>query len=200
MTKQLKIFIIAGVVIVAGVIVAAVLTDGGGADYPVIESERPFLGRADASVIVQEFSDFQCPACQSAESTVKKIVQDYGDRIRFEYKHFPLTRIHPKAFSAALASECAHDQGKFWEYHDLLFLNQPNFSNPDLESYASQLGLDAASFSACLKSRAKADIVNSNMDEAESLGLTGTPTFFVNGKKLNSWGLLEQEVKAVLGE
>lgn len=200
MTKQLKIFIIVAAVIVVGGIIWAVLAMRGGTDYPEINSARPFLGSAEAMVIVEEFSDFQCPACQSAQLTVKQVAKEFGDQIRFEYKHFPLTRIHPRAFTAALAAECANDQGKFWEYHDLLFANQPNFSSSNLESYAISLSLDVESFSACLDNRAKADIVRADIDEAESRGVNSTPTFFVNGKKLNNWGLLGEEIKAALGE
>lgn len=200
MTKQLKIFIIVTTVIVVGGIIWAVLSMRGGAPYQDISSARPWLGSVEARVIVEEFSDFQCPACQNAQPTVKQVTKEFGDQIRFEYKHFPLTRIHPRAFTAALAAECANDQGKFWEYHDLLFGNQPNFSSSDLESYALSLSLDMESFSACLDSRAKADIVRADIDEAESRGINSTPTFFVNGKKLNNWGLLEEEIKAALGE
>lgn len=86
------------------------------------------LGKADAPVVLVEFSDFQCPFCARAEPTVKQIRSEYGDKVLFAYKHFPLTQIHPHAQAAAEASECAKDQGKFWEYHDKLIDNQQEWS------------------------------------------------------------------------
>ncbi len=192
-------FIIAGVIVVIGGI-GIWLSMGSAPTYENVASERPFKGGAEATVVVEEFSDFQCPACKAAQDTVKQIVNEYGDRIKLEFKHFPLTTIHPQAFRAALASECANDQGKFWEYHDLLFMNQPSFSPSELVSYAEGLGLNTESFSACLDSRAKNDVVRADMDEGKSRQINATPTFFVNGQIVQNWTQLSDIISAALGE
>ena len=118
--------------------------------YANVDSPRPIKGDAKSTIIVEEFSDFQCPACGAAQPTVDKILQTYGDKIAFAYRHFPLLSIHANAFSAALAAECANDQGKFWEYHDLLFKNQKDLRQAVLLRLADEAGLNKESFSACL--------------------------------------------------
>lgn len=192
-------FIIAGVVITIGGI-GIWLSMGSAPTYENVNSPRPVKGSSEAKVLVEEFSDFQCPACKSAQDTVKRVINEFGDQIRFEFKHFPLTTIHPQAFRAALASECANDQGKFWEYHDLLFINQPNFSPNELVSYAEGLGLNKDTFKACLDSRAKNDVVRADMAEASSRQINATPTFFVNGQVVQNWNQLGDIISAALGE
>ncbi len=192
-------FIIAGVVITIGAI-GIWLSMGSAPTYENVNSPRPVKGSSEAKVVVEEFSDFQCPACKSAQDTVKRVINEFGDQIRFEFKHFPLTTIHPQAFRAALASECANDQGKFWEYHDLLFINQPNFSPSELVSYAEGLGLNKDTFKACLDSRAKNDVVRADMAEASSRQVNATPTFFVNGQVVQNWNQLGDIISAALGE
>lgn len=192
-------FIIAGVVITIGAI-GIWLSMGSAPTYENVNSPRPVKGSSEAKVVVEEFSDFQCPACKSAQDTVKRVINEFGDQIRFEFKHFPLTTIHPQAFRAALASECANDQGKFWEYHDLLFINQPNFSPSELVSYAEGLGLNKDTFKACLDSRAKNDVVRADMAEASSRQVNATPTFFVNGQVVQNWNQLGDIISAAIGE
>lgn len=192
-------FIIAGVVVVIGGI-GIWLSMGSTPTYENVESARPFKGSSEATVIVEEFSDFQCPACKSAEDTVKLVTNEFGDKIKFEFRHFPLTTIHPQAFRAALAAECANDQGKFWEYHDLLYMNQPNFSPSELVSYAEGLGLNKETFKACLDSRAKNDVVRADMAEASSRQVNATPTFYVNGQVVQNWTQLRDVISAALGE
>lgn len=156
-------------------------------EYPDIFTPKPVLGNAEASVTITEFSDLQCPACRSAHPVTKQIVQEYGDLISFEYKHFPLTSIHPNAFKAAEGAECANDQGKFWEFVDLAFSNQQALQPRYLKQYASKLDIDEESFSNCLDSRAKRDIVSADQREGINLGVQGTPTFYINGVKLENW-------------
>ncbi|MFA6391613.1 MAG: DsbA family protein [Patescibacteria group bacterium] len=164
--------------------------------YNNVESARPFRGNADARIVIQEYSDFQCPACQSGAKYMDSVLAKFSDQIRFEFKHFPLTTIHENAFNSALASECANDQGKFWELHDIMFDNQNNLKKDDLKNYASQIaGIDAASFSACLDNRAEKDIVNADIKNGNNLGVQGTPTFYINGKELENYTLLEQEIQ-----
>ena len=166
--------------------------------YTLEAGDRPIKGSAEATILVEEFSDFQCPACKSAQGVVQDVVDTFGDKIAFTYKHFPLSSIHPFAMRAALASECANDQGKFWEYHDLLFANQPNFSEGELIAYAGDLELDTASFTACLKSRARQDIVRGDMREGDRRNVNSTPSFFVNGERVTEWTQLRSIIQGKL--
>lgn len=136
-----------------------------------------------AKIIIEEYSDFQCPYCGKAYPTVKQVKETYGDSIEFVYKHFPLPS-HTFAQKAAEASECARNQGKFWEYHNILFANQLALTVSDLKQYALDLGLNGDQFNGCLDSDIKKDIVRNNLLEGQRKGVTGTPSFFINGKKL----------------
>lgn len=138
---------------------------------------------SNAEVTILEYSDFQCPFCGRAMMTLKDIQETYGDKVEIIYKHFPL-QFHKYAEKAAEASECARDQEKFWEYHDMLFENQDNLGIDSLKAYASQLGLDKKKFDKCLDSGEKRDSVKRDYDEGVSKGVSATPTFFINGKKL----------------
>ncbi|MBI5001757.1 DsbA family protein [Candidatus Woesearchaeota archaeon] len=155
--------------------------------YDDVYTAKPIKGNTDAMVRIVEFSDFQCPACGAAAPTVKKIMEVYGDRVSLEYKHFPLTSIHAFAFNAAEASECANDQGKFWEMHDIMFEKQDELSISSLKDYAEQIGLDTEKFNNCLDSNAKAKYVTADFNEGIGKGVDSTPSFFVNGKKIESW-------------
>ncbi|MFH1112184.1 MAG: thioredoxin domain-containing protein [Patescibacteria group bacterium] len=198
MNRTAKIWIFVLVLIVTAIVLLWFWQSTDKPVYPDINSPRPWLGNKDATIVVEEFSDFQCPSCKSAEALVKDIVAAFGDRIVFFYKHFPLSSIHPFAFRAALAAECANDQGKYWEYHNLLFQNQPNFSENELINYAADLNLDAQNFSACLKSRAKEDVVKNDLREGDKRNLNATPTFFVNGDQVENWTQLKSIIQARL--
>jgi protein-disulfide isomerase len=134
----------------------------------------------DAITII-EWSDFECSFCARAAPTVKQIKQTYGDKVNIIYKHFPLS-FHPNAQKAAEASECARDQGKFWEYHDVLFANQQALGVTSLKQYAVNLGLDASKFNSCLDSGEKAGVVARDMAEGQAFGVSGTPGFSVGGQ------------------
>src|SRR5688572_566173 len=114
--------------------------------YEVDVTTAPAKGPAGAVVTVAGFSEFECPFCQSAVPTLKKLEKTYKDRVRFVWKHLPLVSIHGKAMGAAIAAEAARNQGKFWEYHDKLFANQERLEPGDLTRYARELGLDVARF------------------------------------------------------
>ncbi len=137
-----------------------------------------------SKVVIEEFSDFECPFCGRAFPTVDRILDEYGDQVEFVYKHFPLTSIHPRAQKAGEASECARDQGKFKEYHDKLFQNQRALEITNLKQYAADLGLNTDKFNSCLDNSDKASVVNNDLAEGRQRGVTGTPTFFINGQKL----------------
>ena len=153
-----------------------------------VEVTDHIKGNAEASVVLVEYSDFQCPACASFQPVMEQVMSAYGEKIRFEYKHFPLP-IHPYAQQAALAAEAAGQQGKFYEYHDLLFKNQQAWSQSVTPGslflqYAQELGLDMDKFRQHQKSSILRDNVRADMNEARELGLTGTPTFFLNGERM----------------
>ncbi len=139
-------------------------------------------GNPDAKVVIIEYSDFQCPFCGKAQTTVEQILNDYNGKVKLYYKQFPLTQIHPNAQKAAEASLLAADQGKFWEYHDLLFENQDNLDLASLKRYAAQLNLDMEKFNSGLDSGIKAQAVNKDLEEGIRNGVGGTPMFFINGQ------------------
>ena len=147
-----------------------------------VDAADPVLGPAAAPVTIVEFSDFQCPFCQRVMPTLKQVREKYGDRVRIVWKDFPLTSIHPQAFKAAEAGNCAREQGKFWEYHDRLFTNQQALQPEFLKKYAADAGLDAAKFSACLDTAKYSDRVQEQMGIGTGLGVASTPSLFINGR------------------
>lgn len=150
---------------------------------PVSPDDDPALGSPDAPVLIVEFSDFQCFYCaRFANETLGPILDTYGDSVRLVYRDFPLSSIHPQAEKSAEAAQCAHQQGKFWEYHDLLFENQQALDIGSLKVYAQQLGLDSEAFDDCLDSGHFATEVEQDLTDGVNYGVTATPTFFVNGR------------------
>ncbi len=151
-----------------------------------IESEDHFLkGSPSSNVFVIEYSDFECPFCARAYTdAIAGIKSSYSDEeVAVIYRHFPLNSIHPNAQKAAEAAECAGEQGKFVEMHDMLFELGVAGGSATYKSYASQLGLDTAKFNSCLDSGKYASKVSSDLQEGSSLGIQGTPGFFVVAKK-----------------
>ncbi|MBI1813127.1 thioredoxin domain-containing protein [Candidatus Peregrinibacteria bacterium] len=150
-------------------------------------SSRPPRGNPQASILVQEFADLQCPSCRSAQTlVVQPLLEKYGSQIRFEYRHFPIQSLHRYALDAAEAAECAADQGKFWEFVDLDYANQDLLNRTAIQQWAQQLKLDTSLFSRCTRSRIKRKEILADYDEGTAGGVTGTPTFFVNGQKVDS--------------
>lgn len=161
-------------------------------DYAsLVTPTSPALGSEKAPVTIVEFSDFQCPFCRKfyndAYQEIKKTYIDTG-KVRMVFRHYPLS-FHPAARPAAIASQCAFDQGKFWEYHDLMFEEQDKqgqgtvtFGAAELKAWAQKLGMNASKFNSCLDSSEHGDIVDTDMKVAGTLGITGTPSFVVNGK------------------
>jgi len=148
-----------------------------------VPAHAPCKGPKHAKVTIVEFSEFQCPFCARVLGTVKEIVDTYRDKVRICFLHNPLP-FHKDAPNAAVASIAAHRQGKFWEYHDKLFANQRALSEGDLERYAVEIGLDASRWKADFQARAGEDAVKSDQALAAKIGARGTPTFFINGRKL----------------
>ncbi len=164
-------------------------------------ASNPTIGSDSAKVVITEYADFGCPACRAWHNAgiLEQVLASYGDQVQFVWKDFPvITAQSPKA---AEAGQCALDQGKFWEYHDVLFENASALNVNDLKRYAAQLGLDIAQFNQCLDSGQNRAKVEQNLDEARSLGLPGTPSFLVNGKKLvgpPSFETLKATIDAIL--
>ena len=222
-------FIIIGAVLVA-VIAAVVLmsrqsTSGGtsatnagsatapnpstAARAPQPGAPGPYVrGGANARVTLEEFSDFQCPACGGLEPGLRRVVNDYGDRVRLVFRHFPLN-MHKYAFIASRAAEAAGQQGKFWEMHDMIYDNQKEWSEAmeprvQFDAYATRLGLDVQRFKADMERQDLAERVKADMLRGNSLGVKGTPTLYLNGRELVPGKLvteddLRRELDAALG-
>lgn len=183
-------FIVFGIAIAIVIIVIAVVksNNGGGGGN---QTADPAIGPQDAKVVVKEYSDFQCPACKAVAPIVKDVLEEYGDTIRFEYNDFPLPR-HEYSSAAAIAAQCAFDQNKFTEYHDILFYQQNTWAQAAsreaaqglFEQYAQDIGLDVSAFTACTTSEDIAERIDEDKAEARGLGVNQTPTFFVNGKRV----------------
>jgi protein-disulfide isomerase len=156
-----------------------------------VAATGPSLGPAEAPVTIVEFSDFQCPFCGRAVSVVEALHARYPDTVRIVYRHLPLS-FHEHARLAAIASVCADEQGRFWDYHDRLFDDQKALAREDLIAHAEALGLDRRAFEACLVAPEPAAVVDADLSAAEEVGATGTPTFFVNGLKLTGARPVEQ--------
>jgi len=149
----------------------------------IASAGHPSAGGVAAPVTIIEFSDFQCPFCRAAENSIKQVRQQYGDQVKLVYMDFPLS-FHPHAMDAARAARCAADQGKFWSFHDALFLDQKKLDADGLKKTAVQVGLDQKQFNACFTSDKHDTDIRSDLAQGNSLGVTGTPTFFINGREL----------------
>jgi protein-disulfide isomerase len=149
--------------------------------YDIPTEGYPSLGPEDAPITIVEFSDFQCPFCRRFQSeTYQALMDAYPGQIRFVYRNLPLTSIHPNAMPSAIASLCANDQGKYWEYHDKLFSNE-TLDEATYIQHATDLGLDVEKFTACLSDGSHDEFIQQDMDFAMNLGVQSTPTFFING-------------------
>jgi protein-disulfide isomerase len=144
----------------------------------------PVRGRADAPVTVVEFSDFHCPFCRKVQPVLDQVRAKYGDQIKLVYRDYPIDNLHPQARAASEAAACAAEQGKFWEFHDKMFQNDPDASPAALGRRAGEIGMNVAAFEACRVSGKYRNAVQASNQEGSLLGITGTPTFFINGRML----------------
>lgn len=165
----------------------------------LVASDSWVQGNKEAKVAVVEFSDFQCPACASVHPVVKKIMADFGDKVKLIYRHYPLPN-HKFAQKAALAAEAAGEQGKFWEYHDKLFENQTSWSSESDPSktfiqYAKDIGLNIDQFTRSFEEKKGQNHINSDTAAGNKVGIAATPTFFINGTKFEG-GLTFNQFKA----
>ncbi len=147
-------------------------------------TDDPTFGPASALVTIVEFGDFECPFCRQSFFDLKEILEKYRDKVRIIYRDYPNTSIHPNAMHAALAAGCAQDQGKFWAFHDLLYINQEQLSDADLELYAQQAGVDVTQYRDCFRSQRHIKEIQEDIDAGTRLGVRGTPTWFFNGRRV----------------
>jgi protein-disulfide isomerase len=164
----------------------AAMGDGSRVESHGVEiTNDPVLGRGDAPVTIVEFSDFDCPFCtRFATQTAPPLRRHYGDRVRWVFVNLPLQSIHPRAFDAALAGECAHAQNQFWPWYDAMFSGRFDSSESGLASAAQSIGLDTERFAQCVEDAEYASEVAADLREAEKFYILGTPTFFINGHRL----------------
>jgi protein-disulfide isomerase len=155
-----------------------------GKQYEVEIGSAPTRGGEDAAVTIVEWSDFQCPFCNRVSPTLVQIREEYGDRVRFVFKHMPLS-IHPQAAGAHAAAEAAHRQGRFWDMHDRLFENQRDLRVETLAGYAIEMGLDMDQYKSDVEGEEVAKRISDDLAQAQKLGVTGTPSFFINGRFLS---------------
>jgi protein-disulfide isomerase len=185
--SNLRLIITAGVIAVIIVVVVTILWSES-SRVPSLSAARlasdPSLGSPSAKVTIIEYGDFGCPTCRGWEQAgvLKQVVAAYGDQVYFVWRDYPV--ITAQSPQAAEAGQCAFDQGKFWQYHDLLYAKAPALSISDLKSYTAQLGLNTAQFNQCLDSEQDKAKIDQSMAEARGYGFIGTPAFVVNGQKI----------------
>jgi protein-disulfide isomerase len=159
------------------------------------------LGPASAKATVIEYGDFECPACAQAHTAVRIILNRFGDKLRFAFRHFPQVEVHPHAELAAEAAEAAGAQGKFWQMHDLLFTHPLHLKSNNLRQYAQDLELDLERYDYEMKDHVYLQRVQEQLADGKQAGVRGTPGFFVNGRAVDvSFGLhhLEEAIEQAL--
>lgn len=189
MSKQFWGVILAIVVVFVGIImVSGNKSDNGNKNSNSSALTQHTTGKGTSGVTIVEYGDYQCPSCGQYHPTIKQVLAKYGDQIKFQFRNFPLTSIHQNAFAAARAAEAAALQGKFWEMHDMLYETQESWSSSSdptkiFDQFAQQLGLNVDQFKKDYGSNKVNDAINADLAEGTKLKITGTPTFFVNGKQ-----------------
>ncbi len=147
---------------------------------PVEADNDPSIGPADAKVTIIQFAEYQCPYCGKAGEAVDKVMETYGNDVRMVFRDFPLS-FHPRAIPAAVAANCAGEQGKYWEMHNALMSNQRALEDTDLKAHADTLKLDIAKWEECRKDPSQAAEVMKDFEDGQAVGVSGTPAFFING-------------------
>jgi protein-disulfide isomerase len=170
--------------------------------FTVSADDDPFIGPEDAPIVIIEFSDFNCGYCKRFfTNTLQPILDTYGDSVRFTYRDYPI--LSESSLTAALAAQCANEQGKFWEFHNILFDNQGDFGRDALVRMAGEVGADTDTFAACLDDQKYMDEVVADYRDAQRIGIRGTPAFFINGRPISGAqgyqvfaDIIEQELEA----
>lgn len=179
--------------------------DNGNSSQTAASLSQNKLGNNSKKVSLVEYGDFQCPACASFHPIIKQVAEKYKEEIEFQFRNFPLSQIHPNARAASRAAEAAGKQNKYWEMHDLLYEQQDQWSSaqnavPIFESYANELKLDIEKFKTDYASTEINSIINADFAEGQKLGVDSTPTFFLQGKKLNPAPTSVDEFSKVIDE
>lgn len=208
MNKQFLIIIVAIVLGLFGILSLTKKDDNSankGSGSTTTAASEHVVGKADSNVTLVEYGDFQCPACKSYYPIVNQIKTEYGDRIKFQFRHFPLVQIHPNAYIGSRAAEAAGKQGKFYEMHDLLYQNQETWSTAKtpattLESYATQLQLNLDQFKSDMNGVGVADTINADVKAGQAAGANSTPTFVLNGKKIDKNPQSYEDFKKLIDE
>lgn len=165
----------------------------------IATDDQPMKGKAEATITIVEFTDFQCPSCAQAQPIIEQVLKEYDGKVKLVVRDFPLEK-HAEAFKAAEAAEAARVQGKYWDYIAMLFQNQAALTPDKLKEYAVQLKLNAAQFNAALDTGTFADKVQRDLQDGWRLGVSGTPTLFVNGRRVteSSYAALKAAIEAAL--
>lgn len=184
-----------------GAVVQTFLNEPLPPSYQITTEDQPARGDVNAPVTIVEFSDFQCPACSAMQPYVEQLLDEFGARVRLVVRDYPL-KMHANAEKAAEAAEAAREQGKYWEYARLLYANQSALDVPKLKAYASQIGLDRRRFDALLDSGQLAKRILDDASEGSRLGVSATPSFFVNGRPVTerTYEGLKSAIEAALAE
>ncbi len=177
--------------------IAAEVEKAKGLRSKIEVGSAPAKGPANAPVQIVEFSDFQCPYCSRVVEPLHKVAANYKDKVRVQYRQFPLNSIHPQAQKAAEASLCANEQGKFWEMHDAMFADQAGLAVDKLKEKAAAVGLKADEFASCLDSGKMAAVVSTDLKAGEAAGVGSTPSIFINGRLLNGAQPYEELAKLI---
>ncbi len=180
-TVLMTVYIILGLLVIATSFYTGYLVGkmGSGSNGQDPTTQTGTGSAANGKLQIIEYSDFQCPFCSRVNPTITQIKADYADKVEIVFKNFPLESIHPNAFNAAMAAECARDQGKFWEMHDKLFANQGTLEIDNLKKYAADVGVNTAKFNTCLDTKATEARVRADIAEATAKGVQGTPSFWM---------------------
>ena len=202
--RRNQLLLIGGAIAIGALVLAALIMNSraqaqvaappAASDFPAELIARNVKGSPEAQVVVAEYSDFECPYCKTfAQGPMEQLADEYirDGRVRFEFKHYPLPQHNPSATQAALAAECAADQGRFWDMHDYLFQEAGKqgtntFSLNRLQNMADQLGLDTAAFNSCLSNQTHIQTVQGHIREGQDSFVNATPTVIVNGQKLGT--------------
>jgi protein-disulfide isomerase len=169
------------------------------ARYTVSTDGQPSLGPADAPIVMVEFGDFRCSYCKRFhDQTVTPLLENYGDQIRFVYRDYPI--LGPDSLQAALAASCAYDQNAFWDFHDRLYANPQQLTRDAFLQYATELDLNVGQFTQCYDNAEHQEQVVQDYSDGEALGISGTPTFFINGRILVGAQPYEQFVARIDAE
>ncbi len=163
--------------------------------FSISTTDQPSLGKTDAPVTIVAFTDYQCPSCAAMHPELERLVKEYGDKVRLVTRDFPLSQ-HAEAFKAAEAAEAARDQGKYWEYIQILLRNQSALTVDKLKGYATEIALDRSRFDSALDSGKFAESVQRDIEDGMRLGINGTPTIFINGRRVTAKGY--DELKAIV--